>query len=157
MSAVGRDELVSLIDKAQEDVKSATGTFSDTIRAIGIGLSLLFYSVALAENSLGIVAAHGRWLVLASFFGVLCLVSDVLQYLFIWRQKKKLLDYMRETLDAGRTVTAAGLEAANRNWQSRARDAAFYAKAVFAALGCVVVIYVLVQIAAPLFCPPTTP
>src|SRR4051794_21995746 len=87
-------------DRTVDEIKYASSTVSQNARAIGIGLSLLVYSLVLTGDKTNFVRQHPYELILAGSLGVLCILLDYLQYYcMIWENRAVI-----GTIRAERTI-----------------------------------------------------
>jgi hypothetical protein len=140
---VSDDELRRVVDQAREDVSAATATMSTILRNVGIGLSLLLYTLVIGKDEGKLLTQYGRPIIAASLAGILCLLADGLQYLFLWRRKLKLIRHLRAALDQGRNVSVAFIEATDASWFRTLASLMFVTKALLAFVGIGIVVYVL--------------
>ncbi len=148
-------------DRTVDEIKYASSTVSQNARTIGIGLSLLVYTLALAGDKTSFIRQHRLELILAGTFGVLCIVFDYLHYYFmIWEnrsvigsiraEKAAILRLARTDPAAARLRAEQLLQAADnlreRTSWTKLREGCFHAKFAVAMLGSLTVIYMIWEI-----------
>lgn len=142
-------------DRAVEEIKHASKTVSENARTIGIGLALAVYTLVLTGEHQEILRQHKQQLVLASFFGVMCVALDYLQYYFMIGENRSILRTMREQRDQVRQLVGSEPEKAKElarqflveadrlresTLWSTAREFCFHAKFVCAMFGALVLV-----------------
>jgi hypothetical protein len=150
-------------DIATEEIKYASSTVSQNARAIGIGLSVVVYTLVLAGDKSNFIQQHACLLGVAAVCGVLCVALDYLQYYaMIWenrsilgtlRAERQDIRVLAKTDKAKARQRAEVLLASLDNLRGRSpwakvREFCFHAKFVAAMLGSVVIV-VLIWNAVP--------
>jgi len=156
--------LETVVASAREEIKYASTTISQNARAIGIGLSLIVYTLVLAGDRSAFIAEHRLALVFAAGFGIACIVLDYLQYYcMMWENRSVLATLRAEKAAIAALVrhdpNAAADKAqqliasldtihANTGW-SLAREVCFHLKFLVAMLGSIAVVYLIWSIVWP--------
>jgi len=156
--------LETVVASSREEIKYASTTISRNARTIGVGLSLIVYTLVFAGDRSAFIAEHRIALVFAAGFGIACIVLDYLQYYCMMWENRSVLESLRRekaaiaalveddpdaAADRARQMIAS-LDTihANTGW-SWAREACFHLKFLVAMFGSVAVVYLIWSLVWP--------